>query len=224
MNFIKERKHFLWLLLFIPLMQWFCYCEKTVVPKYIMHSRLDDKIPFIKEFVIFYFVWYFYIAYGLIYTGIKSKKDYYKYIIFLFGSMALCYTLYLIFPNGQDLRPKIVGNDIFSRLIAFIYSVDTPTNVAPSLHVLNSIAVDSALRNCEDFRKKKYGTKISFTLVILISLSTLFIKQHSIIDVLLGALLGVIFYIPLYALPNIKEYKENNKVESFAELLHVIVK
>lgn len=218
-SFIKNHKYLYSIVIFIPMMLWFAYCEKTVVPKYIMHTKIDDHIPFIKEFVIFYCLWYFYYAFGLIYTGFTSKSDYFKLYIFIFGGSALCYTLYLLYPNAQYLRPVITQKDIFSQTIKSIYTVDTPTNVCPSLHVFISIAVDSALRNSKKFNKNKFMVSVSFLTMILISISTLFIKQHSIIDVLYGALLGIIFYIPLYAIPNVVEYIKTCKKVSIPGIL-----
>lgn len=202
--YIRLYKHFLLLILWIPILACFFYCEGTVVPKHIMYSPLDDYIPFIKEFVIFYIAWYFYIAYGLIYIGFKSKWDFFKLLIFLFGGMCTSYTIYLVYPNCQNLRPNFTGSDIFSSIIKLLYKIDTPTNVFPSLHVFNAIAIDSALRNNASFREKPLGSKISFLLMLLISLSTVFIKQHSIVDTAAGVLLGLLFYIPLYFLQKMK--------------------
>ncbi|WP_129724399.1 phosphatase PAP2 family protein [Xylanivirga thermophila] len=216
-KFIRGHSHFYLLFIFVPLLMWFSYCEKNIVPEYILHTALDNKIPFIKVFIIPYVIWYFYVAFGLIYTGINSKEAFYRLLIFISGGMAVCYILYMLFPNGQDLRPDITETDMLSRAIKFLYTIDTPTNVCPSIHVFNSIGVDAALRNLYAFSNNK--KKISFFLMISICLSTIFVKQHSIIDVIYGTLLAAIFYIPLYAIPNIKLYKSYNK--KFYSLLDI---
>ena len=42
-----------------------------------------------------------------------------------------------LIPNGQDLRPAVMPRDnIFCDLVAYTYSLDTNTNVFPSVHVL----------------------------------------------------------------------------------------
>lgn len=214
-KFICKYKHFGWLLLFIPIKFWFEYCEQTIVPHYIMHVSIDNEIPFIKEFIIPYIIWYIYVAYAFVYTGVTCKEDYYKLTIFIIGGMAVCYLIYIIFPNEQVLRPIIVKNDIFSKAIRYLYTIDTPTNVCPSIHVLNSIAANSALHNSSAFSKKKYGKKISSILAISICLSTVFIKQHSIIDFICGIILALGFYIPLYGMPNIKRYKLSYGKENY---------
>lgn len=199
----NEYKHFLLLSLYGLLYIWFYYLEKTVVPEYDMFSPMDTKIPFIKEFVIPYLFWYIYMAFGFIYLGIVSKKDYYRLFLFMFFGMVICYAIYGIFPNGQSLRPVITENDIFSRIMKGIYAADTPTNVAPSIHVLNSIAVHVGLIGYEPF-KKNIGLRItSFILMVIISASTVLVKQHSILDGLWAIALSIVLYVSIYLVPDL---------------------
>jgi len=166
-----------------------------------MYSPIDSYIPFIKEFVIPYLFWFVYMALGFIYLGLVSKKDYYRLCIFIFGGMCVCYTIYMIFPSAQNLRPIITEDDVFSQMIKHIYATDTNTNVAPSIHVFNSIAVHVALVNYPGFNKKKFWKNASFITMILICLSTVFIKQHSIKDAIWAGALAFVFYIIIYLLP-----------------------
>ncbi|MBM7582036.1 hypothetical protein JOD02_000873 [Caldicoprobacter guelmensis] len=180
---------------------WFQYCERTVRPKYFMYSMLDNYIPFIKYFVVPYLFWFIYMGLGFLYLAVVSKKDFYRLCIYMFGGMYLCYVLYLLFPNGQNLRPIITDNDIFSRIIKHIYATDTPTNVAPSIHVFNSIAVHVSLVNCPQFREKRWMKLASFICMTTISASTVLIKQHSIKDVMWSILLAMAFYVAIYQVP-----------------------
>lgn len=210
-SFIVKHKHFFWLLLLLPLLMWFKYMETTNIPKYIIYSPIDDWIPFVPIFVIPYILWFFYVAFGFIYTGFHSKKDFYRMFIFIGAAMGLSYTIYAIFPNGQNLRPNITGDDPLSILIKYIYETDTSTNVCPSLHVINSIATHAALKHSDSFSKIKFGKGISATLVVLICLSTMFIKQHSVVDVVCGLVIGILFYTLIYVVPEIKEKKSYSK-------------
>lgn len=197
-----KYKHFSLLSLYGLCQLWFMYCEKNIRPRYFMYSIIDSYIPFIKVFVIPYLFWFAYMALGLIYLGIVSKKDYYRLCVFMFGGMCVCYTIYMLFPNAQNLRPIITDDDILSRIIRHIYATDTNTNVAPSIHVYNSIAVHVALVNCPEFNKEgKFWKYASFVSMVLISLSTVFIKQHSIKDGIWAAALAFVFYIFIYHLP-----------------------
>lgn len=180
----------------------------TVYPKYITNVAFDNRIPFVKEFVIPYILLFPYIAYGIIYTGMHSKKNYYKLIVFLAGSMALSCAIYAMFPNGQTLRPVVKGNDVFSVLVRFIYASDTPTDVCPSMHVIDAIAVNTALFNTDAFSKHRCLKALSFVTMIFMCLSTVLIKQHAIFDVFCGLITAAVFYFALYLLPIHKIHHE----------------
>ena len=200
-EFLSEHRHFYLLLLLLPILVWFKYLEFTIVPKYYTEIAFDRKIPFLPIFVVPYVFWFVFVAYGILYVGIYSKQDFYRLLFFLGGGMIVANILYSVFPNAQGLRPIVSSNDPFSLLVKFIYATDTPTDVFPSIHVINAIAVDAALRHSEEFSKKRLGKAVSFSLTVLICFSTVFIKQHAILDVASGAAVAVLLYVPLYILP-----------------------
>jgi membrane-associated phospholipid phosphatase len=98
---------------------------------------------------------------------------------------------YIIYPSIQDLRPAVMPRrNVFTAILSFIYAFDTPTGVCPSLHVAYSLGILSV------FSKDIYVSrwwKITLTvLVILIALSTAFVKQHSMVDVFAALPLGLL--------------------------------
>ena len=204
----KEYKHFLYLLIFLPLLFWFYICQQHLQPKYIIHSKIDDYIPFLKVFIIPYLFWFFYIGIGLMYFGMKSKKDYFYLIKLIYISMTVCYIIYCVLPSGQSLRPVIKNTDIFSRLVNFIYTIDPPTNVCPSLHVIDAISVNIVVWNSELFENNKKVKIISLICMILICASTMFIKQHSIIDVFAGIGFSIVLYLSVYIVPELIQNRE----------------
>ncbi|AZR74165.1 hypothetical protein BBF96_12625 [Anoxybacter fermentans] len=187
--------------------------NKYIVPKYYVHSFLDDYIPFIKVFVIPYLFWYLYIAIAVTYFGLTSREDFIKLMLFMFGGMTICFFIYFILPNGQKLRPVITEQDFLSRLIKGIYSIDRPTNVSPSMHVLDAIAVHLAVIKSKKLQNRKWIHYISLVCAILISLSTVFIKQHSVEDVIYAMLLSYALYRVIYKPQrNRKPYFEKESV------------
>ncbi|MDX9871510.1 MAG: phosphatidic acid phosphatase [Clostridia bacterium] len=191
---IKEYRHMLWLLLWPLILFLFFYIEKTVEAKYIVYSSWDDLIPFVDWFIIPYGSWYFYLMAGFILLGIFSKKDFLHLCMLVYSGHIVCYIFYLLFPNGQDLRPVISGTGMFSTLIQNLYAVDTPTNVFPSLHVYDAIAVYVSSREYLKKHKHYFLLGASFAVMILASLSTIFVKQHSILDIFGAIPLFVILY------------------------------
>ena len=216
-NFLSAHSYFYLMLLFIPIQIWFQILEHNLVPQYITQTALDSRIPFIKEFVVPYLIWFIFVPYGVLFVGFYSRKDFLKLFTFLCGGMTAANILFMIFPNVQHLRPAIHSGDPFSLLVNMIYTLDTPTNVCPSVHVINSIAVNAALQHSETFSKKRFGKAISGALTILICLSTVFIKQHSALDVAAGFAVSALFYIPLYG-------PFAQKLEKFAESKSVFQK
>lgn len=178
-----------------------------------MYSKLDNYIPFVKYMVLPYLFWYIYIIMALVYLGFNHRGDFYRLSFFMFAGMTICFIIYMKFPNGQNLRPIIVEKDFFSRIIKSIYSKDTPTNSAPSMHVLNSIAVHIAIIKCVAFKKNVWIKWGSFITMVLIILSTVMIKQHSILDVIYGIGLSIGLYLLTYKM-DILQYYTSDKAPS----------
>ena len=148
---------------------------------YVMHSRLDDMIPFCEVFVIPYVGWYLLVAGSLLYFALYNVDSFKRLQIFIIITQAVAMAIYILFPNMQDLRPEVFPRDnILTRIVGFLYSVDTNTNVCPSLHVAYSIGIASVWTKEKSASK---GFKVFVVIaVILICMSTTFIKQHSVID------------------------------------------
>lgn len=200
-DFIERNHHFSILLLMIPIQVWFQYLEANLQPQYMTQTLLDTQIPFVREFIIPYVLWFIYVPFGLIYLGLHSKRDFYKLFLALCGGMAMANIVFSVFPNAQGLRPVIHSDDPFCTLIKFIYATDTPTNVCPSLHVIEAVAVNAALQHSTAFSERRYRKTVSSIYTLLVCLSTVFIKQHAVVDVFFGLIVAAAFYIPLYIIP-----------------------
>lgn len=160
----------------------------------LVHCRLDDLIPFCKYAIIPYFAWFAWIPFTLFYLLWRApREDFWRLCLPLFGGMTLALMCYVIVPTGLDLRPYWVpGNDIFARAVRFLYRTDTPTNVCPSIHVFNSVTLMLAYYRCRIFEepKRRWMRPAAAVLCVSIVCSTMLLKQHSCIDVALGALLA----------------------------------
>ena len=179
----------------------FSYLENRHVRYHIIDSSLDDKIPFCEYFIIPYFLWFLYITatigYFLLFN--ENTTEFWSLILNLAIGMTLFLIVSYVYPNGLNIRPTEFSNDsIFTRMVQFLYRTDTPTNVLPSIHVYNSVAAFSAIHTCKKLQKHK-GIRIgAFILTTLIILSTMFLKQHSVVDVVLAALMYTGCYRIIY--------------------------
>lgn len=179
---------------------WFAYLEKRVIhPGRIIHMGIDDKIPFCELFVIPYFLWFVYVSAVVLYCFFKNRQEYYKTCTFLFTGMTVFLIISTLWPNGHYLRPHIMPRDnIFTALVAHLYAIDTPTNLWPSIHVYNSIGAHLAVRHNPILFKNKKIRAGSLILCVSITLSTLFIKQHSMFDVITAFIMASVMYAVVY--------------------------
>ncbi len=148
---------------------------------YPVHCWLDDVIPFCEWFVIPYVFWYALIVITLVYFALYNTQGFRSFSKFIVITQLVAMAIYILFPTRQDLRPEMFANDnLLTRCVGVLYSADTNTGVCPSLHVAYSIGIASAWL-------KEKGVHILWKgfvvlMVILICLSTMFIKQHSAVD------------------------------------------
>lgn len=147
-----------------------------------MHCALDDMIPFCEFFAVFYVFWYALVFSSLLYYLLYDPRSFSKLQIFIMITQAIAMFCYIFFPSRQDLRPEVFPRENFlTALMAFIYSFDTSTGVCPSLHVAYSLGILSVVTKDDNASRAWKWTL--FILVILISLATAFVKQHSMLDV-----------------------------------------
>lgn len=198
--FVDENRHMFILLYFIVYLAWFTLIEKHITANFhIIHTPIDDLIPFCEYFVVPYVLWFAYIAWGILYFGFRNVDEFFKLCMFLFTGMTLFLVISTVYPNGHYLRPTyFTHHNVFTQLCSIIYKSDTATNLFPSIHCYNSLGVHFAVMTSREFRHNKVGRFISLILCISIILATMFIKQHSCFDVITGIMLAAIMYHLVY--------------------------
>ena len=181
-------------------MIWFGWLEDTVTSRFtLIYSPLDSYIPFIEFFIIPYLLWFIYVAATWLYFFFTDRQDFYKFSALCIVGMTLFLIICTFFPNGLRLRPTVFPRDnIFVDLVKMVYSTDTPTNVLPSLHVYNSVACHIAIVHSKKLSANKWITNSSFVLCSSIVMSTVFLKQHSVIDVFAAFVIIYFAYIAIY--------------------------
>ena len=210
-----------WVLLYgFIYMPWFLYLERRPdIHYYIIHSPLDDYIPFIEYFIIPYFLWFVFILAVVGYFFFTSRRDFYRFAAFLFTGMTLFLIICTVFPNGLHLRPQTFARDnIFTDLVRMLYRTDTPTNVLPSIHVFNSIGAAAAVAHSHSLKKYKKVQYASYGLSFLIILSTMFLKQHSVTDVIAAFAMACIIYPFVYS----TETKKAVTIHGLAVTVHSV--
>ena len=158
----------------------------------------ERLIPFIPVFIVPYLSW-FALIFG---TGFNlwyfQEAAFKRYMLLLCLSFYACAAFWLIVPNGCRLRVYSEGRDVFSAVVRLIQSLDTPTNVFPSEHVIGTLAALFALIDCGYAFSHKTHFGIMCVWGALIIVSTVFTKQHALIDIPGGALTACAFALLVY--------------------------
>ena len=199
-DFLHKRPS-AWYMLYLPVYLLLFFAVEKLVPStcdyWVSYLPLDAYIPFCEFFVVFYCMWYPLLIATAIYLFVNDDHSFRLYgwfiIIGFTGTLLFC----LIFPNGQDLRPaEFADSNFFTWLVGRLYSADTNTNVIPSMHVLGCMAAVFGLFHS---RCTHRWMKVSvIILTVLINASTVFIKQHSILDVIIALAVSIVLYFVVF--------------------------
>ncbi len=198
-RYINRRKHILYvayILLYLPI---FYLEEKYLRTGYLVsYLPLDDKIPFCEWFALAYYTWEPYLFFTGFYLFNTSQENFRNFMRFLGWSFFTVVIIYALFPNGQNLRPTTFTRDNFCiDIVKWTYAKDSNANVNPSLHVVGTMTAAMALWHARTPRHRGWQV-VSIVIAALICASTVFIKQHSILDVITGVALSILFYFIIY--------------------------
>jgi len=200
---ILARRKYLLLLILYPLVGLgFMFCEAQITgPVTLMEwPGVDRRIPFVPFMIWPYLFWYVAITATFAWLAWFDGAGFRRFTWFIYGGMTSAFVLYLVFPNGQALRPgldALSGWDIDA--IRWIYSHDTPNNVNPSLHVVDTMAVWFALSRDRHLGFRRWFQVVLAVVCLAIISSTVLIKQHSLFDVAGGLAWASLWYIPMYS-------------------------
>lgn len=178
----------------------FLSCERFFTLDYHpVYCALDDRIPFCEIFLIPYLFWFVYLIGMIGYLLLTDREGFRKNAWFIIVTYTVTLLIYLIYPSCQNLRPdSFVRDNLFVDAVRFLYVFDTNTNVCPSIHVIGSLATLFASFHDTRFRKPAWQAFFFIPACVLICLSTVFLKQHSVIDLLAALPLSLFVYLLVY--------------------------
>ena len=198
----RLRPHLWFQLYWVIYLVWFFTLDWTITdPAYIIHSPLDDRIPFCEWFIFPYCSWFVLLVAVTALLWWYDPPAYDKLCLMMFSGMTFCLILYMLLPNGVDLRPTAeqVGRDnIAMDLMQLIWRADASNNVCPSIHCQSSGCMALAFAKSKLAAGRPWRKALAYGWAALICISTVFTKQHSVIDVVCGLALVAVWYLPLY--------------------------
>lgn len=179
-----QYRHLLYLLGWVGYFILYFLTENLIPAEncYPVHHWLDDVIPFNELFAIPYTFWYVFIVISLLYFALYNPDSFKKLMGFIIVTQVVAMAVYIIFPTRQDLRPDVFPREnILTWVMGLIYAFDTSTGVCPSLHVAYSIGIASVW--CKEKGVSRWWKAFTVFAAALISISTAFVKQHSVVDI-----------------------------------------
>lgn len=152
---------------------------------YDLSTGLDARIPFVPAFILIYVLAYVQWVLGYILIVRDSEALCYRVLAGEMLSKLVCCVLFLALPTAMA-RPEVTGTDVFSRLTGLIYALDSPDNLFPSIHCLESwLCFRGAIGAKSLSPAYKLGSLV-FTLLVFASV--VLVKQHLAVDILAGVL------------------------------------
>lgn len=179
----------------------------------VVYSPLDDMIPFCEWFIFAYMAWHVSLVWISFYTLAYDIGAFKRFMYNLILTTALTILIYILWPNQQLLRPDLTQlgrENLLTKLVGLIYTVDSNTNVCPSLHCIGAFVVLAAALDIKRFQTT--GWKVFFwVFALLICASTVFMKQHSIMDFFAAIPLALLGYGVVYLPGKLKARRETPK-------------
>lgn len=145
---------------------------------------LDAWIPFWEGFVIPYLMWHICVIGLQLWLFYRDEDTFRRYSRYLMVTMSISTMIFLLWPSCQNLRPASFPRDnALTNLVGLLYRADTNTNVCPSEHVIGAAGFYFAMMDWKKFQFP--GKQIAVgMLAFLMATATVFLKQHSVLDLL----------------------------------------
>lgn len=147
---------------------------------------LDEFIPLWTPFILIYLIAYVQWVVGYIILARQGKEACFKIAGANVIAKLICFLIFIIVPTTISVRPAVEGDGIFDFVTRLIHWFDSPVNLFPSIHCLESYAI---MRFSLGQKKLPLSYKI-FTVVlsVLVFASVVFTNQHRLIDIPAGIL------------------------------------
>ena len=177
------------------------YALEWLVPTrefHVMYHPVDNLIPFCELFVIPYLFWFVFMLSAYFYAFFADPRAFRRMMMFTILTYGGGLLMFIFYPTCQNLRPMSFERDnLLTQVMAWFYTCDTSTNVCPSLHVCGSMAAAFGFVDTKRFSTRGWKTTI-YIIALTICASTVFVKQHSIIDTVYGFVFSGYAWLMVY--------------------------
>ena len=149
---------------------------------------LDRALPLLPAWSLIY--WSLFLA-ALLPVFVVHQHELVRRVIWAYLFIWLvAYAFFLIYPTAAPKRASPTDADFFNWVLRSIYASDVKYNCFPSLHVAQCF-----LASLTCYRVHRGLGAVTGVWASLVALSTLFTKQHYVLDVIAGTLLAYVAYV-----------------------------
>ena len=166
-----------------------------IQPKFDMTLPIDLKIPAIPVFSYIYVISYAYWVFNYILICRKNNLTAKRFVTAEVMGKAVCFLAFVFLPCtfARPAADTLSGPGAW--LLKIVYALDEPTRLIPSIHCYASWMCVRPLLDKDTGYVPAWYKLFSLVFTILICLSTLFTRQHVLVDVFAGILLGEIVWV-----------------------------
>lgn len=157
---------------------------------YDLTTSFDRMVPLVPAWMYIYFGCYIFWVINYIMMARIHKdnpSDFYRFVTTDMMSRIICGIFYFLMPT-TNVRPEVIGDTFADSLLRFLYSIDQPANLFPSIHCLVSWMCYIGIRGNQKVPVWYRGFSCIFALLVVISTQTT--KQHYIVDAVAGILIA----------------------------------
>lgn len=154
-------------------------------------TALDRATPFLPWTVSVYFFCYLFWAIAYVLCAGQEKRAAYRFFQADFLAKIVCLACYICILT-TIIRPLVTEDGLWENAVRFLYRIDAPVNLFPSIHCLVSWLCWVGVRSRKDL--PRWYRRLSFWMAIAVCVSTLTTKQHVMWDVIGGIALAECSY------------------------------
>jgi membrane-associated phospholipid phosphatase len=183
------RRRLLWLVIMLALLLAYVPINRFISGGWALSLPVDKHIPLFPPAIIPYlFGTLLFVAFPVWAALYIEKGEFEAYAISLMTAAVISSIIYLALPTFI-VRPEIQSHDIFSRLIVVLYHNDFPYCAAPSGHTFYT-----TISLLYFWHWQPRARVIALIIAVLIIASTLFTRQHYVLDLVAGLALAFISF------------------------------
>jgi len=185
MTLLELSVHFiLSIILIVGVYQFYFFCQRHPLrPSRELESAVDEAVPYVPAWVWIYSLLYYP---AIIYLNlvVADSRQFimvaFNFIILLFAQMVF----FMVYPVHTPAHWRKLNRkkSLDEKFLAFVHRFDASSNCFPSMHV--SVATLVAMHALPTLGPA------AFMFPLLIAVSCLYTRQHYLVDLPAGALLG----------------------------------